>query len=108
MCLGRRKIGAAAAARRQYDDLCPEQVQSAVFQPPREDATALALIHDEIEDDVLDEELGVVLQALLIEGMEHRVTRPVGGGAGALGQTLAPLHRASAERPLVDEALLGA
>src|SRR5207248_2997097 len=98
----------AAAARRQYDDLCPEQVQRAVFQPPREDAAALALVDDEIEDDVMDEELGVVLQALLIEGMEHRMTGPVGGGAGALGQAFAPLHGVPAERPLVDEALLGA
>ena len=33
---------------------------------------------------------------------------PVGGGAGALGQTLAPLHGVAAERPLVDQAVLGA
>src|SRR5271170_6868698 len=33
---------------------------------------------------------------------------PVGGGAGALGQAFAPLHGMAAERPLVDQAILGA
>ncbi len=108
MRLGRREIGPAAAARGQYDDLRLEQMQSAVFEPPCHDPTALAFLHDQVEHDVLDEELGIVLEALLVEGMEHRMPGPVGGGAGALGQSLAPLHGVAAERPLVDEAFLGA
>src|ERR1700719_1917349 len=107
MRLGRRKISAAAAARRQHDDLRPEQMQRAVFEPPCHDPTALVFIHDQVEHDVLDEELGVVLEALLVKGMEHRMSRPVSGGAGALGQSLAPLHGMAAKRPLIEQAVLG-
>src|ERR1700745_970080 len=90
MRLGRREIGAPAAARRQHDDPCPEQMQSAVVEPPCYDPAALAFIHDQVEHDILDKELSVVLEALLVEGVEHRVPGPIGGSASALGQALAP------------------
>src|SRR5207253_478950 len=52
--------------------------------------------------------LGIVSEALLVKSMEHRMTGPVGSGAGAPGQALAPLHGMAAERPLIDQPVLGA
>jgi len=108
MGLRRAEEDTAATARRQYHDMRPEQVQSAVLEPPRQDAAAGPVIHDQIEHQIFDKELGTVLETLLIKCVEHRVASPVGGGTGALGQALAPLHGVPAERALVDQAILGA
>ena len=59
--------------------------------------------------EIFDEEVGVVLQALLVERVEHRVAGAVGGGAGALGgRALAHVLHHAAERALVDLAVGGA
>ncbi len=108
MGLGRRKIGPPSASRRQDHDMRAEQVQGAVFEPPCHDPAASAVIHDQVEHEVFDEELGIVLETLLVKGVEHRVPRPVGGGAGAIGQALAPMHGMAAERALINQAVLGA
>ena len=56
----------------------------AVLQAPGDDAAADALIvHDQVEREIFDEELDVVLQALLIQRVQDRVAGAVGGGAGA-------------------------
>ena len=55
-----------------------------VVQVPGDDALAAAfLVHDQIDGEILDEELRLVLQALLVEGVQQRVTGAVRGGAGA-------------------------
>src|SRR5215467_13715633 len=108
MCLGGRKIGAAAAARRQYHDMGAKQMQAAVLKPPCDDAAARAVIDDQIKHEIFDEELGIVLQALLVKRVKHSVPGPVSGGTGALGQALAPVHGVPAKRPLIDPAILGA
>ena len=67
-------------------------------------------IHDQIEREIFDEELHVVLQALLIERMQHargrcgrlRRRRAVGWGL------LAEFRHVAAERALVDLAVIGA
>jgi hypothetical protein len=63
-------------------------------------------IHDQVDGEVLDEELGVVLQALLIEGVQDGVAGAVGGGAGPLHRGLAVVPHVAAERPLIDLAVL--
>ena len=49
-----------------------------------------------------------MLEALLIESMQHCVPGAVGGGAGTFGEAFAPVHGMAAERPLVDRALFRA
>ena len=58
--------------------------------------------------EVLDEELGLVLERLLVERVQHRVAGAVRGGAGALRDALAVMRGHAAERTLVDPAVLGA
>jgi len=69
---------------------------------PRHDAAADALVHNEVEGEILDEEFGVVPERLLVERVQDGVAGAVGGGAGALGDALAELRGHAAERPLVD------
>ena len=81
----------------------------AVLEIPGDHAAAGAvLVHDQVEGEILDEELGIVLEALLIERVQDGVAGAVGGGAGALGQRLAVIAHVAAERALIDPAVLGA
>ncbi len=73
------------------------------------DAAAFAVVHDQVEREIFDEEVGVVAQALLVERVQHRVAGAVGGGAGALrGGAFAHVLGHAAERALVDLAFVGA
>ena len=70
-------------------------------------ADALAVLHDQVEREIFDVEVRVILQALLIERVEHGVAGAVGGGAGALhsGACTHVLHVA-AEGTLIDRAVV--
>ncbi len=87
-----------------------EAVQAAVFEVPGHDAAAGALlVHDQVEHEIFDEELGVVLQALLVERVDQRMPGAVGRGAGAPGRiAVAVIGHVAAERALIDPPVLGA
>ena len=107
---GRREVGAAVAAGGEHHHPGVEAVQGAVVELPGEDALHHAVLgHDEVDGEILDVELGVVLEALAVERVQDRVAGAVGGGAGALHRrALAELGGVAAERALVDAAVLGA
>ena len=83
-------------------------VQRALGHVERDHTAALAIFHNEVEGEVLDEELGIVLQGLLIQGMQHGVAGAGGCRAGALRDALAVVGGHAAERALIDLALLRA
>ena len=70
--------------------------------------THRAVLHDEVEREILDEEIDLVLHALAVERVQHRVAGAVGGGAGALCDALAVIRSHAAEGALIDLAFLGA
>ena len=87
----------------------PEAVDRAVFHVHGDDATARTVLHDQVEREILDEELGRIAQRLAIEGVQHGVAGAVGGSTGALHRrAVAEVHHVAAEGPLVDLAFLGA
>ena len=102
-----REIGSAVAAGRQDDLVRAESMQASRGQFDSDDAAAGAVLHDQIDRKVFDEEFCVVLERLLIERMQHRVTGPVRRSAGTLCGALAETRGHAAERPLVDLAILG-
>ena len=102
---GGRRIDAAVAAGRQHHLVGAEAMDRAVVEVPRHDAAADALVHDQVEREILDEELGVVAQRLLVERVQDGVAGAVGRRAGALGDALAVFRGHAAERALVDLAL---
>ena len=67
-----------------------------------------AVLHDEIDREVLDEERRRVPDRLLVERVQHRVPGAVRGRAGALRDALAVVRGHAAERALVDAPVLGA
>ena len=83
-------------------------MQPARGQVERDHAAAGAVLHDEIEREVLDEEFGVVLDRLLVQRVQHRVAGAIRGRAGAMRRALAVVRGHAAERALVDAAVVGA
>src|SRR3546814_9645022 len=56
----RRKIGTARTAGRKDHGVRAEAVDSAVFHAERDHALALAILHDQVEREILDVEVGVI------------------------------------------------
>jgi hypothetical protein len=83
-------------------------VQGAVVQLPGGDARTGAVLHDQVEGEVLDEELDLATDRLAVEGVQDGVAGAVGGGAGALHRAFAVVLRHAAEGALIDLAVLGA
>ncbi len=109
MRAGAGEIGAAVAAGRQDRHVRAETVHRAVVELERDDAAAAArVVHDQVDGEIFDEELGGVTQRLAVHGVQHGVAGAVGGRAGALRDALAVVRRHAAERALVDLAILAA
>jgi hypothetical protein len=85
-------------------------MQAAVVELEGDDAAAGAvLVHQQVDGEILDEELGSVFQRLAVQRMQHGMAGAVGGGAGALRRRAFAIFRGhAAEGTLVDAAVLGA
>jgi hypothetical protein len=100
---GAGEVGAPVAAGREDRILRPEAVQSPVLEAEGDYAPALALLHEQVQGEVLHEVVAVVAEGLPVEGVEEGVTRPVGDATAPMGLTaLAELQRLAPERALVD------
>jgi len=55
-------------------------VEGAVLEAEGEDTDTLALIHNQVEGKVLNEEGGVVLEGLAVKGVQKGVTSPISSG----------------------------
>src|SRR5216684_1083346 len=87
--------------------MCPETMQGPLLHVPGQQAAAgTVVIRQEIERKVFDEELGVVLQALLVKRVEDGVSGAVGCCTSALRHLLAVADGLAAEGTLIDLALL--
>ena len=105
---GAGEIGPAIAAGGQHHGLGREPVHRAVVELPGGDAPADAVVHDQVEGEIFDEELDRLAQRLAVHGVQHGVAGAVGRGAGALDRGLAVVTGHAAERPLIDLAFRGA
>ncbi len=103
-----REIGAPVTAGRENGHMGAETVDGAVVELERDHAAAAAFIHDEVEDEILDEEIRRMLERGAVKRVQHGVAGAVGRGAGALRDALAVKGGHAAERALVDLALFGA
>ncbi len=102
------EVGPAVTAGRENHAMGTEPVERTRLHVERDHAAAFAVLHDEIDGEVFDEEPGLVLERLLIQGVQHRVARAVRSRARALRRALAEVRGHPAEGSLVDAAILGA
>ena len=107
MCRRAGEVGASVAAGRQDDLVGAEAMQSARGQVYGNDTAASAVLHDQVDSEVFDKKLGIVCQRLLIERMQHCVTRAIGRCAGALCRALTIMRGHATKRALVNSTFLG-
>lgn len=110
--VGGRLVDLAGAAGCEHDGLGLEDVDLAGRQLVGDHAggapDAVDLGEQQVEDIELVEELDVVLDALLVEGLQDHVAGAVRGVAGAADGGLTVLAGVPAEAALVDEPVRGA
>ena len=83
-------------------------MQRSVLHVDGEHTDALAILHEQIERKVLDEEVCVVAKGLAVKGVEDGVAGPIRSGCAAIGLTaLAEVKGLTTESALVDLAFLG-
>ena len=103
------EIAAAITAGRQHGLVAAETVDRTIIHAQRNHAPAHAVLHDQVECEIFNEKVRVVLQALLIQRVKHRVTGAISSGTGALGGwPLAHILHHAAERALINLALFRA
>lgn len=96
------EVGTSVATGGEDGVVGEESVESAVLLVVGEDTTALAVLHNQVKGEVLDEVVGVVAQRLAVQGVQKGVAGSVGGGAASVGlATLAILLRLTTESSLV-------
>lgn len=83
-------------------------MESTVFHVEGNDTNTLAVLHDQVQGEVLDEVLGIMAQGLTVEGVEDSVASSVGGsGATIRLSTLAELEGLTTKGTLINLAFLG-
>src|SRR5882757_4180823 len=103
------EIDPAVTAGCQNGSVSAEAVECAVLDVPCQHTAAGApVIHQKIKGDIFDEELGVVIQALLVQRVQNRMPGSIGRGAGPLGHLLAVFDGLPAEWSLIDTSFAGA
>ena len=107
VCTRAAEVRSSVATGREDGLVRAETVEGAVLHVERNDTDTLAVLHDEVEGEVLDEEVGVVAEGLAVERVEEGVAGTVGrGGTTVSLATLAEFEGLTTERTLVDLALL--
>src|SRR5262249_22108387 len=105
---GAGEIGAPISAGGEYGHMGAEAVDGAVVEPERHHAAAAALVHDQIDHEVFDEELGRMLERSAVERVQHGMTSTIGSRTSTLGGAFAVVGGHAAEWSLVNLAVLGA
>ena len=108
MCTRAGEVRATVATSSKNGLVRTEPVEGTVLHVERDDTNTLAVFHDQVKREVLNEEVGVVPEGLAIERVEEGVAGTVGSSSASVRlTTLAELERLATERTLVDLALRG-
>ena len=70
VCTRAAKVSSSITTGSQDGLVSPEAMEGAVFHVECNDTNTLAVLHDQVEGKIFDEEVGVVAERLAVEGME--------------------------------------
>ena len=105
---GTGEISASIPPRSQDHGVGAKAVQFPLFQVPGQDSPAhTCVVHDQVDGKIFNEKFGIMLQGLLVQGMQDGVTGAVGSGAGTLRRAFTEVSRHSTERTLINLAVYG-
>ena len=84
VCTRAAEVGSSVTARGKDGLVRAETMQGAVLHVERDDTNTLAILHDQVEREVLDEEIGVVAEGLAIERVQQSVAGTVSGSSATI------------------------
>lgn len=97
-----REVSTSVTTSGQHGVLSAETMDGTILLVVGNDTLALAVLHDQIGGEVLDEVVGVVAERLSVESVKKSVAGSVSGGAASVGlTTLAELLGLTTECSLV-------
>ncbi len=103
-----REVGSSVTSGGKNSVVCAESVESSILLVVGKDTLALAILHNQIESEVLNEVVGVVAEGLSVKSVKKGVSGSVGGGAASVSlSTLSEILRLSTESTLIDLSVLG-
>jgi hypothetical protein len=106
---GAREVCTPVTTGSKYSLMGAEAMEGTILHVQSDDTNALAVLHDEVERKVLNEEVGVVAKTLAVERVKKSMARPVRRCGATVGlAALAVLQRLTTEGALVDFTLLRA
>lgn len=85
VCGGAAEVCSSVATGGQNRVVREESVQSTILLVVGQDAAALAVLHDQVDDEVLDEVVGVVSQGLAVQGVQQGVAGSISGSTASVG-----------------------
>lgn len=96
------EVSTSVATGSQDSVVGKESVQSTILLVVGKDTAALAVLHNQVKGEELDEVVGVVAQRLAVQSVQEGVAGSVGSGAGAVSlATLAVVAGLATESTLV-------
>ena len=84
VCTRTAKVSSSITTSSQDGLVGPEAVEGTIFHVECNDTNTLAILHDQVESKVFDEEVGVMAERLAIEGVEQGMTGTVSGSRTAV------------------------
>lgn len=100
------EVSSSVTTRRQDSLVRAEAMECAVFHVQSDDTYAFAVLHDQVESKILNEEVCVVTQRLAIERVQEGMASTIGGSCATIGlASLSIFQGLSTKGALVDLAL---
>jgi hypothetical protein len=101
-------VSTAVTTGGEHSLLSTHSVDSSVSNVVSHDATALSILHNEVQSEVLNEENAVIAESTAEQGVQHGVTSTISHSAASVGLTsLSELLRLATESALVNLTLSG-
>lgn len=108
VCRGAREVGTSVTSSGQNRVVCAESVKSSILLVVGKNTLALAVLHDQVKGEVLNEIVCVVAERLSVKSVKKSVSGSVSGSAASVClATLSEVLRLTTERTLVDLSVLG-
>ena len=103
VCARAAKVSTSITTGSQDGLVSPEAMEGTIFHVECDDTDTFAILHDQVESKVFDEEVGVMTERLAIQRVEQGVAGAVGGSCTAVClTTFAIIQRLATKSTLIN------
>lgn len=84
VCTCAAEVSSSVSTGREDSLVCAETMEGTILHVESNDADTLAILHDKVEGEVLNEKVCVVAERLAVERVEEGVAGAVSGGSASV------------------------